>query len=280
MKFIIPLLFLLLQINTATAQVSLPPLSPEGILTQQVGYTKMSLQYGRPSARGRKIMGELVPFGKLWRTGAGKCTTLSFDQPVTIANKTIPAGIYAVLSIPDTSEWIVLLNSDTRKAYGDPSEYDAASEVIRFKVNPQKTARFYESLTFDIDVVNNDGMLYLSWENTQIQFSIATNSDAEALQRIHQALKDHPHDPEVFSTATHYYYWNNKSMEDALRFIDKALTLKEDRWYYRQKVNVLIRLGNFKEARKTAEAAIAFLQRSKPIEWEESIKSYQDFIKK
>ena len=89
-------------------------------MIEQVGYTSVKIRSGRPAARERKIMGELVPYGKLWRTGAGKCSTNAFDTPVEINGKTIPAGVYALVTIPRETEWTVMLNSDTSKIYGDP----------------------------------------------------------------------------------------------------------------------------------------------------------------
>lgn len=262
------------------AQLNLPELSPEGKIHQEVGYTTIDIRYGRPSARERKIMGELVPYKKLWRTGAGACSTITFDQEVIINNKTIPPGTYAFLTIPDVKEWTVMLNSDISKVYGDPSEYDVKTEIVNFKVKPEKTTRFYESLTFDLDIVRYDAVFYLAWENTQIHFPIATRSHEKAIAEINKALEKNPDDQEILSTASYYHFMNNEEPGKILKWLDKALSLGEDRWVFYQKVDVLERMKNYTEANKTAITAIDFLKRTKPEGWEYSVREYEDRMKK
>src|SRR5687767_12600444 len=149
---------LLLISNVSFSQIPLPDVSPEAKLVETVGYTTFAIRYGRPAARERKIMGELVPYKKLWRTGAGKCTLIAFDKPVMIHNKAIPAGAYALVTIPNEREWTVLLNSDTSKLYGDPSEYNQTTEAVAFNVVPTTSSRFYESMTISIDISKYDAV--------------------------------------------------------------------------------------------------------------------------
>lgn len=261
-------------------QLYLPELSPLGKIHQQVGYTTIEVTYGRPSTRERRIMGELVPYKKLWRTGAGPCTTISFDSDVTIGGKIIPKGIYALLTIPDEKEWIVMLNKDTSKVYGDPSEYDVNNEVVNFKVTPAKTNRFYESLTINLDIKKYDAMLYLSWENTEIHFPVFTGSHEKAIREIHRTLQKNPHDQESFAIGAYYYFMNNEDSHQILQWIDKGLALGEERWLYNQKIDVLERIKNYSEARATTTKAISFLQREKPYGWDYDISDYEERLKK
>jgi len=260
-------------------QFIFPELSPRSTIHQQVGYTTIDIHYSRPAARERKIMGGLVPYKKLWRTGAGNCTTLSFDHDVLINNKTIKAGIYALTTIPNEKEWVVLLNSDTSKLYGDPSEYNISTEVLRFNVNSEPTERFYESLTITLDIIHSDAILFLTWEKTQIHFLIGTGSHQKAITEINKVLNEKPNDIEVLTSAAWYYYMTNESSEQILQWLNKALSIKEDRWALSQKVDALVRMKNYKEARITAKAAIDLLKRTKPDEWEESVKSYEEEMK-
>ena len=273
------LLLFLLCSELSFAQLHLPELSPEGQIIQQVGYTKFEIRYGRPAARQRKIMGGLVPYKKLWRTGAGKCSTLSFDQEVIINNKTIPPGIYAFLAIPDEKEWTVMLNTDTSKIYGDPREYDVKNEVVRLQAYPVKTHRFYESLTFDLDIAHNDAIFMLSWENTQIEFPIATRSHEKAVSEITKGLEKDPENANLLAMASYYYFMNNENPEQILKWLDKAQALGGDRWVYQQKVDILERMKKYPEARKAADSGIAFLQRTKPQEWETEVRMYQERMK-
>ena len=263
----------------AFSQMTLPDLSPEGKVIQKIGYTNFIIRYERPAARGRKIFGDLVPYGKLWRTGAGKGTTLQIDQPVTIGGKEIKSGIYALVSIPEKDQWIILLNSDTSKIYGDPSEYDTKTEVVRLFVKPEKVARLYESLTFDLDVIKNNGELYLCWENTLVHFQITTNSNTNALEEINQTLAKNP-SADNLSYAAYYLNMNNENPESLLQYINKALTIKEDWWYYEIKVDLLAKLKRWDEAKQATQQAIDLLTRVKPVDWEITVRHFKETMNK
>lgn len=280
-KFNMKYLFaiLLLTSEVAFSQIRLPDLSPEANIIEKVGYTTFHIRYGRPSARDRKIMGDLVPYKKLWRTGAGKCTMIAFDQPVVISSKTIPAGTYALVTIPDKSEWTVMLNSDTSKFYGDPIEYDLKTEAISFKVVPGKSDRYYESLTVSLDIVKYDAVFYLAWENTQVSFPIKTLSYQKALAEITKSIQASPNDPERLSHAAWFYYMNNDDPEQMLAWIDKALESGDERWILRQRFDIFERMQKYDEAAKAAERAIAFLKTTKPIHWEDGVRDYAERMK-
>lgn len=276
MKALIAVLIMITNTALAQTQLQLPDPSPRSKIIQPVGYTSLTVAYGRPSARQRKIMGELVPYKKLWRTGGGKCSTIQLKDEVTINNKKIPPGIYAIVTIPDEHEWTVMLNTDTSKVYGDPSEYNITHEVVRMQVIPETTSRFYESLTIDLDVINHSANFFLSWENTQIHFMINTHSHAKALTEINNALQSNGHDTDVLLNAAYYYTTNHESLDQALQWINKAITIKEDRWAYAQKIDVLEKMKNYREAKKTSEAAIAFLRKTKPQEYQSTIENFKN----
>jgi tetratricopeptide (TPR) repeat protein len=277
MKYFLAIFFLVGKVSVA--QINLPELSPEASVTEKVGYTTFNIRYGRPAARERKIIGELVPYKKLWRTGAGKCSILAFEKPVVINNKVIPAGAYALVTIPDEKEWTVMLNSDTSKIYGDPSEYDQKNEVISFKVTSGTTARFYESLSITLDIVRYDAVFFLAWERTQISFPIKTLSHERALSEIKKTLDTHPNDPERLSQAAWFYYMNNEDSQQILAWLDKALTSGDERWILRQRFDILERMQRYEEAAKSAQRAIAFLRKNKPVDWEDGVKGYEEQMK-
>ena len=274
MKYVLAMLVLVHEFSFA--QIHLPELSPQAVLTEKVGYTTFIIHNGRPAARQRKIMGELVPYGKLWRTGAGKCSMISFDTPVEINGKTISAGAYALVTIPDEMEWRIMLNSDTSKLYGDPIEYDTKTEAISFKVTPRKSDRYYESLTMSIDIVKYDAVFFLSWENTQISFPIKTLSYEKAVSEIRKSIQQNPDDPERLSQAAFFYFMNNDDPQQILAWLDRALKAGDERWILRQRFDILERMQNYTEAAKTADQAIAFLTRTKPVAWEEEVQGYKE----
>lgn len=149
-----------------------PTPSPEAAFTQQFGESEIQVAYARPSAKGRKIFGGLVPFDSLWRTGAAECTALTLKEDVLIGGKKMSAGKYSLFTIPSANEWTVILNSDVSMhgTFG----YDAKKDVHRFTVKPIKTDRFYETFTIEINDFTPQGSASLNilWENTMVQIPL------------------------------------------------------------------------------------------------------------
>ena len=165
--------------------VKKPTPSPEAAFTQQFGDSEIQVQYARPSARGRKIFGALVPFDSLWRTGAGESTMLKFKEEVILGDQKVAARKYALFTIPRADEWTIVLNADTtlHGAFG----YNTAKDVLRFNVKSVKTDRFYETLTIEINDFTPQGAasLNIMWENTMVKiplksplFMVAENAAA------------------------------------------------------------------------------------------------------
>jgi len=142
------------------------PASPKAEAEGVAGSAKVKIVYCQPSARGRKIMGGLVPFGEVWRTGANEATTIEFDKPVKLEGKEVAAGKYALFTIPGESEWTIILNKDAKQwgAY----KYNVKDDVLRVTVKPGKADAFVE--TFSIGVVKDE--VQLKWENTAVAFKI------------------------------------------------------------------------------------------------------------
>lgn len=244
--------------------LKLPELSPAGIVEQKVGFTTISIYYERPSARGRsenEIFGKLVPFGKVWRTGAGNCTTIKFDTEVLIGGKKVPAGKYALFTIPDRDKWTVILNTDTL-AYGAYG-YDQTKDLVRTIVDAKPTQRFYEALTIDIDLVPNNARIYVSWLNTQISFNVGTGVDEKILSFIRENLIiRESNNPELYEAAIFYYLWHVKDREQIMKFINKGISLKDDRIWYYWKVEELMKDGKYEEASAAAQKAIDVIRKS------------------
>jgi tetratricopeptide (TPR) repeat protein len=259
MKTLLTIIFLITTTNSFS-QLIFPSLSPKGRIEQTVGLTNITVDYERPAARGRKVFGELVKYEKLWRTGAGNCTKITFSQPVIIDNKKINKGTYSVFTIPNTNEWTVILNTDTT-LYG-VSSYDERNDLLRFKAKTQSTDRYYESLTIDIDVIPNNAIVYIAWEKTQISFQVETESDKIANDFIQQnLLTDKSQDPEEYAAAAEYYFYLDKDLDRALILIDKAIRRKNESWYYRQKIDILEKQMKYKEAIDCANLAISLDQK-------------------
>lgn len=278
MKEVIIILLHLTSIECFSQNV-FPELSPKGKIEQRVGLTDIRINYERPAARGRKVFGELVPYETLWRTGAGNCTKIYFSQPVTIGNKKISRGTYSLFTIPGKTEWTVILNTDT-SLYGT-SSYDSGKDLLRFKVNPRSTERYFESVTIDIDVVPDNALLYIAWEKTQISFPIETETEKNATDFIKaNLLNDKSTNAEEYGAAAEYHYFYGKDPELALTLINKAIQLKKEAWFYRQKVDILEKLKRYQEAIDCAELAISLNEQRTDWDRQSKNSSRQEYEKR
>lgn len=140
--------------------------SPLATATGKVGSTSITINYSQPSVKGRKIFGDLVPFGKVWRTGANDATTFEIDNDVKIEGKTLAKGKYALFTIPGNDSWTIIFNK-TFNQWGS-FRYKQDEDVLRVEVKPGKAPQFTERMMFTI----NDGKVTLSWENTAVSFMV------------------------------------------------------------------------------------------------------------
>lgn len=142
------------------------PLSPKETVTAKIDGVETEIVYCRPSARGRKMIGGKEPYGKVWRTGANAATTIEFDKPVKIEGKSLPAGKYALFTIPNEDEWTIIINKDYNQqgAYN----YDEKKDVLRVNVKPKKTEQFVETFT----ITPEKDRVTMKWENTEVAFKV------------------------------------------------------------------------------------------------------------
>jgi len=165
MKKITSLALVLLAFMSVEGLAQEKPLSPKETVEGSIDGTKVSIVYSRPSARGRKMLGDKEPFGQVWRTGANDATTIEFDKAVTIEGKSLAAGKYALFTIPGEKEWTIIFNKEPKQwgAY----KYKESDDVLRVNVKPGK-ADFTETFTI---AVEKDGV-NLKWETTSVTFKI------------------------------------------------------------------------------------------------------------
>lgn len=278
MKTLLTFVFLVTATNSFS-QIIFPGLSPKGRIEQTIGLTNITVDYERPAARGRKVFGELVQYDKLWRTGAGGCTKITFSKPVIIANKKIDKGTYSIFTVPGRDEWTVILNTDTT-LYGVAS-YNERNDLLRFKTKIQSTDRYYESLTIDIDVIPNNAMVYIAWERSRISFLVETEADKVANDFIqNNLLTDKSKDPDEYAAAAEYYYYLGKNLDQALMLIDKAIRKKNESWYYRQKIDILEKQMKYKEAIDCATLAISLDQKRTGWDLKAKQKSEEEYRKR
>lgn len=262
------------------AQANFPSLSPKGKISQVVGNTQISIEYERPAVRNRIIFGGLVPWNKVWRTGAGYCTKISFDKDVIVGGQTVGAGTYSLFTIPTPTQWTVILNSDV-SLYGS-YDYDSEKDVARFIVRPTTSQRFYETMTLDIDVVPNDAVIYFSWANIQISFPVETTTDQEVRAYISQdLLTGKSTDAEQYVLFAEYLLIHNLDFFNAIQLTDKSMELEETEYAYRIKMEVLEKIGNTSEALEIARKGKIFVEGREfgsELGKERTIKIWQDAI--
>ena len=242
---------------TAKAQIQTPAPSPAAKLEQVVGLTTVKLEYSRPAMRGRAIFGELVPFGKLWRTGANMRNKITFDTPVTIGGATLKAGSYTFFSIPNANEWEIIFYTEYN-AGGAPAKLDESKVVARLKTNVQKMPMNIESFTFTIDDVTSKGAsIGILWENTYVGIPFTVDTDKTVMASIEKGLGG-PSSGDYY-TAASYYYTQNKDIAQAKVWIDKALKMEKTPafWQLRQQSLIYFKAGDKKGAIKLAEKSLA-----------------------
>jgi len=206
-----------------------PGLSPETEVQQTIGTAIVKLEYQRPIARGREIFGGLVPYDKPWQTSAGS-TTISFDEPVIIDGQTLPAGIYALITIPGEKEWTIIIHSGDRSTM----RYEESKIRVQTCVPVKKAGRFYESLTIDFDVMQNDARVYISWTDVQISFLLKTESKARAMARVDSLLKGPLLEEDLpYLRAVNYLLFNKLEPAKSVALIKRMQSIKNEEYLYR-----------------------------------------------
>lgn len=244
-------------------QIQMPQASPSAQISQKVGLTDVTVDYSRPSMRGRKIFGELVPFGEVWRTGANAATTITFSTDVIIEGNDLKAGTYALYAIPNKNEWTIIISSNT-KLWGAVG-YTSEDDMMRFKVKPGKTGQRYETMEINfVDITDTGSSLAIKWENTRVKFRIETEVDGIVMSQIKELVLDQePKNPGLYYQAANYYFTNNKDMDQAYEWINKSVEDDAKYWTMHLKAKIELELGKKKEAISSAQKSMEMAREAK-----------------
>jgi len=253
--------FLAILITSFTAfsqRLKTPALSPSSKITQQIGLTEVGVEYARPSAKGRLVFGGLVPYGKIWRTGANASTKITLNEAAKIGGNEIESGTYALYTIPGKDLWTIIIHGNTkiRSLAGDV--YQQADDIFRFEVMPQKTSDYIETFTFQFtDITASNLNLTLSWENTLIKISIAVEVDEKIAAQMAEFLKEPASIPHrTYFEAAQYYLNNGKDLKLAEAWINEALVKSQNNFRYGLlKSKIQYKAGNIKAAVETINMA-------------------------
>jgi len=257
MKKILLVLAVVMAGFSAEAQVKTPQPSPFATVKQVVGLTDVEVDYSRPGMKGRTIFGDLVPFGKLWRTGANANTLISFSEDVVIDGKTLKKGKYSLYTTPKADNWEIVFYTDTDN-WGTPETWSDAKVALKANAKPESLNRNVESLTIGINNLdNNYGNIEISWEKTLVSLKFEVPTQKTAMESIEKALAG-PTANDYFASAQ-YFYQSNADLSKALAYVNKALELSKEKpfWYNRLKSLIQAKLGDKKGAIETAKLSLA-----------------------
>ena len=214
-------------------QIRVTSASPAASFEQEVGSGKIKITYSRPLVRGRKIFGELVPFDKLWRTGASDCTVITTSEDISFGNNILKAGSYSIFSIPSINDWTIIVNSDTT-LHGETG-YDEKKDIMRFKVPLEKSPNFYETFTIELNDINSKGEAFLKilWENTLVKIPVKSKEDDTIVALIDQhIIKGKTQDANLLFQAANYYYSTNRDYKQAIIWLLEAEKINPQNFYY------------------------------------------------
>lgn len=244
----------------AEAQIQTPSASVPASVYTQVGLTDIKVDYFRPRAKGRKIFGNeatvLVPYGKIWRTGANNGTRISFSDDVTVEGKAVPKGEYLIFSWPGASEWTISLYKDVSLG-GNTGGYKEENEVAKFTVKPEKLTEKIEMFTINITDISDDNTsakIQLAWENTSVKFGVGVSFDERVMKSIEASTKVNPNN---YFQAAVYYLETGKDLKKALEWISIAAEANPNAfWISHQKARIQKALGDKAGAKATAAASL------------------------
>lgn len=258
----------------ATAEERSPQVSPSSQVTQRVGLSDVTITFSRPGVKGRKIWGELVPMGKIWRTGANQATTIKFEEDVLVEGKPVAAGTYALFTVPGEKTWSLILNKDA-KQWGAYTHKDA-DDVVKVDVTPRAAASPEEWMTFRFSDLSNDGAtVVLSWEKVEVPFKFRNRVETNTVMfaRLREKIaKAKPDEWQPYADAATYCLSQKTNMDEGMKWIDKSLAIKATTTGHFVKAMFLDAAGKTKEG-------VAELQKALEAAGPEDDKAFLDEIK-
>lgn len=246
-----------------SAQVKTPQPSPAASVKQAIGLSEVTVEYSRPSANDRKVFGNLVPMNQLWRTGANGSTDITFGQEAQFNGVKVPAGKYALYTMPSGGEWEVVLYKDTEQ-WGAPKQLDDKLIVAKTKVKALKNPLFVETFSIDFnDLKTDQANLIMSWENTMVKVPIVMDSKKEVLESINSTLSTKEAKASDYHQAASYYLQEKMDLKKALEYATKANEMQPDVFYMlKLKSEIEAANGMKKEAIATAAQSLALAKKA------------------
>lgn len=259
---------------TNAQPLTTPQPSPTQTLKQNFGLSSVELSYSRPGIKGRTVFGDLVPYGKVWRTGANQATTITFGEEVMIGETKVPAGKYGLLTIPEAAEWTIIISKQTDVT--SPDAYKQDQDVVRVKAKPFPLPMSIETFTMSFDDVKSSSCnVGIMWDKVYVMFPVSADVDSKVMKQIDNIMTK---DNKPYYNAATYYFDNGKDMNQALAWVNKAVEAspKAQPWVHTLKTKILAKMGKKTEAIAAAKNAIQIATDTK---FPEFVKQNEDILK-
>ncbi|GAB4051457.1 DUF2911 domain-containing protein [Spirosoma litoris] len=267
------LLLTVVSINIATAQLKIPAASPLQTTKQSFALGDITLEYSRPATKGRAIFGDLVPYGKVWRTGANATSKITFSSDVKLGGKDVKAGTYGLFTIPGKTSWEVMLSKDLNLG-ANVADYKLDNEVVRVQVKPTILPNKVETFTINIaDILASSATLEIMWDNVRVPVPITADIDNIITKNIEASMAS---DKPAYFEAASYYYENNRDLSKALGWVNKATEQNPKAfWIMLLKARIELKLKDKKNAIASAEKTVTLATEAKNGDY---VKMAQDLI--
>ena len=241
-------------------QLTTPQSSPTANIKQNFALSSIEISYSRPGVKGRKIFGDLVPFGNVWRTGANNATTITFGEEVTIGGKKVAAGKYGLLTIPNPNEWTIIITKQLDVT--SPSNYKQDQDVVRVAAKPTAMPFTLETFMISVDdIKSNSCSIGMGWETTWVSFEVTADVESKVMAQIKNTMEG---DNKPYFSAAQYYIDNGKDLNKAVEWLDKAYAQNPKAyWVLYQKARAQKMLGKKADALATSNKSMELAKTEK-----------------
>ncbi len=269
---VVPALALFAGVPASAQQIRLPQPSPYARVELNVGITKVALEYHRPAVKGRKLFGELVPWGEVWRLGANDATVLELANDATVAGKPLPAGKYALFAVPGKEKWTLIVNREWQQwghYFRKPSE-----DVLSFDVKPE-AGPFTEWMTFSLNPTSaSSARVDWAWDSLRFSFPVEVDVQAIVWKQLDAAMatasaaaasgSPRPDDYGIWMQAARYARETGERKDKAMGWVEKSISIRESFWNWELKARLLDDAGKTADAVPAMEKAIEIAKKGGP----------------
>ena len=267
------ILLTLCSYSTTQAQLKIPAASPTQTTKQSFALGDITLEYSRPAVKGRTIFGDLVPYDKVWRTGANATSKITFSSDVKLEGKEVKAGTYGLFTIPGKTSWEVMLSKDLNLG-ANVGDYKKENEVVRVRVKPTTLANKVETFTINLaDILPTSAVLEIMWDKTRVPVAITADVDQTIVKNIEASLAS---DKPAYFEAASYYYDTNRDLKQALSWVTKATEQNPKAfWVMLLKARIELKANQKASAIASAEKTVELASEAKNADY---VKMANDLI--